>query len=77
MYQVCPACRHHPVSIGKPVCLSCWRFVPVYIQTAMYSARRKCEQQPEDFSSWLSLDTVIHEAIKAARENTINLEGPS
>lgn len=69
MYQVCPACRQHPIGIGKPVCLQCWRFVPSYIQKAVHTARRKCLADPEDVTCRLALDAVIREAIKAAREH--------
>jgi hypothetical protein len=69
VYQVCPACREHPVGIGKPVCLQCWRFVPSYIQKAVHVARRKCLADPDDVACRLALDTTIREAIKAAREH--------
>ena len=69
--RACPACRRRNVAIAKPVCLQCWRHVPVAHQKAMHIAHRRCLEQPEDMTRRAALDTVIREVIGAARERFV------
>jgi len=72
---MCPVCNERHLGIGKPMCLACWRFVPVRIQDALHAARRKYDRNPHNQAVLaVVLNELIAEAIEAARVAKMSLE---
>lgn len=65
MTEPCPTGCGRPCSIGREMCLLCWRRVPIDLQSKMYRLAQLIRVEPNNEKHQRAYALVLERAIKA------------